>query len=386
MPYQPFTFVFPTRIVFGPGESGRCAEFAAELAPKKVFVCTYADVRLPVLDKLLTDLSDRGIPYYLHAACTANPRAEQIDEAAALFLREGCDLVVGIGGGSVIDTCKGVALLSKNPCEEGVWAYVSGEKVPENGAYPIGLVVTIASTGSESNESFVVTDKLGQQKMICNHPSVRPTFSICDPTLTLTLPKRQTALGAADIFSHVLEQYLHRDPAVDVSDNMSLGILEAVYKWGPVACETPGDLNARSNLMWASILAMSRVLGVGHEENWLCHMLEHAVSARYNIPHGAGMTAILPAYLRFIAPQDDAGKLDALKKLFGAEDAAEGLAAFFRRMGLPVNLPEALGFTPEPEVIRELAENALPWGDMAAGGYAPFTLEDAVTVLSEACR
>ena len=386
MPYQPFTFVFPTRIVFGPGESGRCAELAAELKPEKVFVCTYADVRLPVLDQLLTGLDQRGVPYYLHAACTANPRAEQIDEAAAIFLREGCDLVVGIGGGSVIDTCKGVALLAKNPCPEGVWAYVSGEKTAENGAYPIGLVVTIASTGSESNESFVVTDRLGEQKMICNHPSVRPTFSICDPTLTLTLPKRQTALGAADIFSHVLEQYLHRDAAVDVSDNMSLGILEAVYQWGPVACETPGDLNARSNLMWASILAMSRVLGVGHEENWLCHMLEHAVSAKYNIAHGAGMTAILPAYLRFIAPQDDAGKLDALKKLFGAEDAAAGLEAFFRRLGLPVNLTEALGFTPDDGIIRELAQNALPWGDMAAGGYAPFTLEDAITVLSEACK
>ena len=384
MSYQPFEFVFPTRIIFGPGESGRAAEYAAQLQPNKVFVCTYADVRLPVLDALLEGLRKRSIPHYLHAACTANPRAEQIDEAAAVFLREGCDLVVGVGGGSVIDTCKGVALLAKNPCAEGVWAYVSGEKEPENGAYPIGLVVTIASTGSESNESFVVTDRLGEQKMICNHPSVRPIFSICDPTLTLTLPRRQTALGAADIFSHVLEQYLHRDSAVDVSDNMSLGILEAVYKWGPAACETPEDLNARSNLMWASILAMSRVLGVGHEENWLCHMLEHAVSAKYNIAHGAGMTAILPAYLRFIAPQDDAGKLDALNKLFGSRDAAKGLEDFFRSMGLPVNLTEALGFTPDEGVIRELAQNALPWGDMAAGGYAPFTPEDAVRVLSEA--
>ena len=147
-----------------------------------------------------------------------------------------------------------------------------------------------------------------------------------------------------------------------------------------------GLLGSAENIKKASILAMSRVLGVGHEENWLCHMLEHAVSAKYNIAHGAGMTAILPAYLRFIAPQDDAGKLDALKKLFGAEDAAAGLEAFFRRMGLPVNLTEALGFTPDEAVVRELAQNALPWGDMAAGGYAPFTLEDAITVLSEACK
>ena len=273
MSYAPFSFVFPTRILFGPGESSRCAEYVAELKPQKVFVCTYADVRLPVLDELLRGLDERNIPYCLHAACTANPRAEQIDDAAALFVEAGCDMVVGVGGGSVIDTCKGVALLAKNPCPEGVWAYVSGEKQAENGGYPIGLIVTIASTGSESNESFVVTDKLGQQKMICSHPAVRPTFSICDPTLTLTLPKKQTAMGAADIFSHVLEQYLHRTKAVDVSDNMSLGILKAVVKWAPVAVDQPNDLDARSNLMWASILAMSLLLGVGHEENWLCHML-----------------------------------------------------------------------------------------------------------------
>ena len=386
MPYQPFEFVFPTRIIFGSKESERFAEYVDGMQPKKVFVCTYADVRLPVLDTLLAGLDQRNIPYYLHAACTANPKAEQIDSAAEVFLREGCDLIAGVGGGSVIDSCKGIALLAKNPCPDGVWAYVSGEKSPENGAYPICLLVTIASTGSESNESFVVTDQLGQQKMICNHPSVRPALSVCDPTLTLTLPKRRTALGAADIFSHVLEQYLHRDTEVDVSDNMSYGILKAVYVWGPEACRNPGNLNARSNLMWASILAMSRVLGVGHEENWLCHMLEHAVSAKYNIAHGAGMTAILPAYLRFIAPQDDTGKLDTLKELFGSEDAASGLEAFFKGMDLPVNLTEALGFTPDPVIIRELAENALPWGDMPAGGYAPFTLEDAVSVLSEASK
>ena len=113
MSYAPFSFVFPTRIIFGPGESGRCAEYVAEMHPKKVFVCTYADVRLPVLDELLTGLEQRGIPWYLHAACTANPRAEQIDAAAALFTEAGCDMVVGVGGGSVIDTCKVVALLAR---------------------------------------------------------------------------------------------------------------------------------------------------------------------------------------------------------------------------------------------------------------------------------
>lgn len=384
MSYQPFMFTFPTRIYFGVGESAKTAEYAAESGIKKAFVCTYRDVRLKALDQLLVGLRERGIPYYLHDKCEANPRAEQIDGAAESFRLAGCDFVLGVGGGSVIDTCKAVALLGANPNEGGIWAYVSGEKTPEHPAYPIGLAVTIASTGSESNESFVITDREGKQKMICNHPSVRPLFSVCDPALSVTLPPRQTALGAADILSHVLEQYLDTDAHVEISDGLSLGVLKAVVHYAPIALREPENLDARSNLMWASILAMSRLLGVGHSENWLCHMLEHALSAKYDIPHGAGMTALFPTYLAYIEKDAPAEKMEALKALFHSDTAAAGLRDFFKSLNLPVTVKEAVGFAPSAQDIKELAQNALPWGPMEAGGFASFGTEEAEELFRKA--
>ena len=388
MSYQAFDFSLPTRICFGVGESEKAASFAAQLNPSKIMIMTYGDFRLPLLDKLLADLDEQKIPYVLYDRCTGNPKAEQIDAATQVCVDNGCDLVLGVGGGSVIDSSKAVALLAKNPTEGGIWSYVSGEQEPQNRALPIMLVVTIASTGSESNESFVLTDRDGKLKLIYNHPSVRPTLSVCDPALAVTLPAKQTALGAADVLSHVLEQYLHCDTNVQVSDNMCMGVMEAVVHWAPVAVAEPGNLDARSNLLWSAILAMSRVLGVGHEENWLSHMLEHAVSAKYNIAHAAGMTGLLPAYMAWLRDNVPASheKLAKLAKLFGAEDAAEGMAAFARNLGLPATLKEAVGSDVEEDVLVELAEHSLTWGDMPVGGYGIFTLKDARDVFAAAFR
>ena len=384
MSYKSFEFSFPTRIVFGPGESGRAAVHAAGFDPKKIFLMTYADVLLPVVEKLMKDLEEMKIPYVLYNKCMANPTAVQIDEAAACCKAEGCDLVLGVGGGSVIDSAKSTALLVTNPSEGGIWDYVSGVKAPENKPLTIMLVVTIASTGSEGNESFVLTDREGKDKLIFNHPFVRPVLSVCDPELSVTLPPRQTGLGAIDVFCHVLEQYLHNDPGADASDEMSFGLLKTVHKWAPVAVAEPGNMDARSNLLWCAILAMSRVLGVGHEENWLSHDMEHAVSAKYNLPHAAGMAAIMPVYLEYIEKKGEIPeKLARLAKLLGAESAAEGLRNFQKSLGLPVDLAEALGHGAEKEEIEEMARHSLPWGPWAAGGLDVFSEEDAKTILQE---
>ena len=381
MSYKSFEFNFPTRIVFGPGESGRAAEHAAQFHPKKIFLMTYADVLLPVVKKLMQDLDEQGIAYLLYYKCTANPTAVQIDAAAGICKAEGCDFVLGVGGGSVIDSAKSTALLVTNPSEGGIWDYVSGVKEPENRPLTIMLVVTIASTGSEGNESFVITDREGKDKLIYNHPFVKPVLSVCDPELARTLPPRQTALGAIDVFSHVLEQYLHDDPAADASDEMCFGLLKTVHKWAPVAVAEPDNMDARSNLLWCAILAMSRVLGVGHEENWLGHMLEHAVSAKYNLAHAAGMAAIMPAYLDFIEEKGQIpAKLERLAKLLGAEKAGEGLRKFQRELGLPVDLTEALGHGATDEEISEMALHALPWGPTEAACLGEFSLKDAETV------
>lgn len=385
MSYKSFEFVFPTRILFGPKESDKAAEYALSFGAQKLMLLTYGDFRLPLLDKLEGDLKAAGQAYLLYDRCLPNPGAQQIDEAAAVCRQEGCDMVLGVGGGSVIDFAKATALLAANPSPGGIWDYVGEGKEPENRPLPLMLVVTIASTGSEGNESFVITDRGGRQKLIYNHPFVRPVLSVCDPLLSVTLPPRQTALGAVDVFSHVLEQYLHADGAADASDEMCLGLLKTVLKWAPVATAQPENIDARSNLLWCAILAMSRILGVGHEENWLSHMLEHAVSAKYDLPHAAGMAGIMPAYLAYLEKRElIPEKLEQLAEMLQAPTASEGLCAFQQRLGLPVDLKEALGFVPDEEAFAAMRESALPWGPMEAACLGVFTPEDAEAVLRSA--
>ena len=221
-----------------------------------------------------------------------------------------------------------------------MWARRAAAGAP-GGAGGAGGVHRVHRLGGGTRASCF-TGPDGRQKLIYSHESLRPRFSVCDPELSYTLPPRQTALGAADIFSHILEQYLHGQPGVEASDEMSpRADCSAVVQYAPRALAVPDDAAARANLMWASILAMSR--GAGRRpmrRNWVCHMLEHAVSARFDLPHAAGMTAIFPAYLAFIAPQDAAGKLAKLSaRVFGAaqsEQAGAGaVRAFFRGLGLP---------------------------------------------------
>ena len=178
-----------------------------------------------------------------------------------------------------------------------------------------------------------------------------------------------------------VEQYLHDDPAADASDEMSFGLLKTVHKWAPAAVAEPANMDARSNLLWCAILAMSRVLGVGHEENWLGHMLEHAVSAKYNLAHAAGMAAIMPAYLDFLEKKGQIPeKLGRLAELLGGETAGEGLRAFQKSLGLPVNLTEALGHGATEEEISEMAQHSLPWGPMEAACLGEFSQKDAETI------
>lgn len=390
MAYDPFSFFFPTRICFGMGESAHTVSYLQKYMPcKKVFIVTYADFVLPILNPTLSALQEAGIEYELYNKAIPNPRAQDVDAGAEAYLSSGAQAILGIGGGSVIDTAKAIALLAANPSNGGIWDYVSYVSEPKNPAVPLGLVVSIASTGSESNESFVLTDLEGKEKMIYSIESLRPRFSVCDPALSFTLPKKQTALGAADIFSHVLEQYLHNQEGVELSDDMCLSVLKTVVKYAPVALEDPTNAAARSGLMWSSILAMSRLLGVGHQENWICHMLEHAVSARYDIPHAAGMTAITPAYLRYIADEDSTGKLAKLSsEVFSSpatkEAAIASVKSFFASLGLPTDLKSALGFDVDTEALHSLAVHALPWGSMEAGLYKSFTQEDAVKVFTMA--
>ena len=347
--------------------------------PKKLFVLA-SEKRFQIVSAALAEL---GQPYVLRTGCMSNPTADFVNDCAKQVAAEGCDFLLGVGGGSVIDASKAIAILAANPTEGGVWDYVSFAKMPEKPALPLGLVVTIPSTGSESNPSAVISNVDTGEKLIYTEPTLRPRFSITSPELTYSLPAYPAGAGIADILSHLLEQYLHNDTNVDVSDNMLLGVMKAVVKWAPAAMERPDDYDAKANLLWASYLAMSQVLSAGHAENWISHMVEHAISAKFNLAHGAGMSIVMPAYVSMIAPGDTSGRLDRLSaEVFGApgRPAAELLREFFASLGMPVTLSQA-GISLTEEEAAECAAKAMPWGPRVVEGYASFDAGSARELL-----
>ena len=379
MSYKAFEFSLKTAYVFAENPVEALKEQLLKHQPKKPFVLC-----LDFMTHIPTEAFEgTNIPYVMRTDVISNPTDVYVNSCAAEATAAGCDFVIGIGGGSVIDSCKSVAMLIANPTEGGIWDYVSFTKQPEKPALPVGLVVTIPSTGSESNPSAVISNDEIQEKLIYTEDSMRPTFSITSPSLTYSLPAYPAACGICDILSHLLEQYLHNDTHVDVSDNMLIGVMKAVVQWGPEAMKDPKNFDAKANLLWASYLAMSRVLSSGHDENWISHMVEHGISAMFNLAHGAGMTIVMPAYVDLVTPTDVSGRIARLSaEVFGQPGVPAGqlMREFFTSLGMPVTLPQA-NIQLTDEQLKACAEKALPWGPTDIAGYESFTVEACMKLL-----
>ena len=383
MPYQAFTYSAKTEYVFTQDAAAALKEQLLRIRPEKLFVLAspraFAIVS-PVLEEL-------GQSYYLKSGCMPNPTASFVNGCAEELTANGCDFLLGVGGGSTIDALKATAILAANPTAGGVWDYISSASEPENPALPVGLVVTIPSTGSESNSSAVISNEALGEKTIYTNDNLYPVFSIASPALTYTLPAGQTAAGAADILSHLLETYLHGDTGVELSDNLLLGAMEAVVKYAPISLAQPDNYDARANLLWASYLAMNRVFAVGHSENWISHMVEHTISAKFDMTHGAGMAIVLPAYIKTLPGAAIAARLEQLsEKVFGAPGvpAHEALKRFFSDLNLPATLAEA-GIHPTENDLMECAQKSVPWGPCTVEGLGDFTEESALALLRSIC-
>ena len=380
MSYFEFNYSQPTKLVFGPGSESQTGALLGEFGAKKVMITLGGGSakRSGLLGRITDSIEAAGIAYVLYEGCRANPEAEWVDAGAKVYAAENCDFLLAVGGGSVIDATKAIALLATNSGEH-ILPYLTYEANCEQSAAPVGVVLTIAATGSECDASFVISNGETQDKILFTENSTMPRFAVCNPELTNSVSAWQTACGVSDILSHLLEQYLYNDNSCTVSDEMMLGLMRSVVQWGPVAVRDGNNYDARANLMLASTLAMNGLVGAGHDQNWVTHMLEHAVSAVWpEVAHGAGMACLLPCYLKQIAEHDTVGKLACVAAIFGADDAADALRRFYAEMGLPTTLKELIGKEPTEEELGLVASKSLPWGPMQAGGYPDFT-EEGVT-------
>jgi alcohol dehydrogenase YqhD (iron-dependent ADH family) len=386
MSYFDFSYSQPTKLVFGIDAQKQAGQLLASFGAKKVLITLGGGSakRSGLLQQITDSIDEAGIAWSLYEGCRANPEAEWVDEGAKVYKAENCDFLLAVGGGSVIDATKAMALLATNGGEH-IWPYLTYEMNFEQPAAPLGVVLTIAATGSECDASFVISGT--EDKLLFTEDSTMPRFAVCNPALTYSVSPWQTACGVSDMLSHLLEQYLYSDDTCTVSDEMLLGLMRAVVKWGPVAVREPENYDARANLMLASTLAMNGLVGAGHDQNWVTHMLEHAVSAVWpKVAHGAGMACLMSAYMKRIAPHDVSGKQARFgAAVFGtstAMEAAEALGSFCEGLGLPATLTALVGQQPTEAELEAVAAKSLPWGPMQAGGFPDFGEEDVKALLA----
>ena len=387
-----FVFYSPTEFVFGKATEMQVGALARKHGARKVMIVYGGGsvVRSGLLDRVKQSLREAGIEYCLMGGVQPNPVDTKVYEGIEFCRREQADMLLPVGGGSVIDTAKAIA--AGVLYEGDFWDFYIG-KAKVTKALKVAVVLTIPAAGSEGSGNTVITKLDGLQKLSLRVPEVlRPVFSIMNPELTYTLPPFQTACGVADMMAHIMERYFTNTQEVEIGDRLCEGTLMAIINEAPKAMRNPEDYGARANLMWAGMIAHNGTCGVGCEEDWASHFLEHEISAIYGVTHGAGLSVIFPAWMTWMV-EHNVGKIAQYAvRVWGvpeSEDkkavALEGIGKlknFFTSLGLPVTFKE-LGVE-NPDIDR-LADSLHRNKGELVGNYVKLTKQDSKEIYHLAC-
>ena len=376
-----FNFFTPTRYVFGKDAQKNVGGLTKELLGERILlVFGQSSVKKSgLLDEIENYLKESGIKFYEFGGIQPNPTDGPVREGIKLSREESITGILAVGGGSVIDTAKAIA--AGVPYSGDFWDFFSGKKLPEK-ALPIGVVLTIPAAGSEGSGNSVITKEEGLRKVSIRTDYVlRPKFALLNPELTFSLPPYQTACGIVDMIAHILERYFTPTEGADVSDRISEGIIKAIMHSAGVVMKKSDDYDARANIMWAGTLAHNGICGCGKMEDWASHGLEHEISALYNVAHGAGLSVILLAYMRFVVDKNPKRIAALGRNIFGSSSADDMKAAleaiqefekFFKSIGMPVNFSELGVEDPDIDLlVKKVHENK---GEVF-GAYYPITPE-----------
>ena len=383
-----FDFYSPTYFVFGRGREAEAGTYVKKFGGSRVLVLYggQSEKRSGLLDRVLASLNGAGLHTVELGGVKPNPRSGLVYEGIDLCRKEGIDFLLAVGGGSVIDTAKAIAI--GVPYEGDFWDFFSG-KVPEK-ALPVGTVLTISASGSEGSPDSIITNEKTLDKNSAEADCLRPCFSILDPALTESLPPYQTACGVTDIMAHAFERYFTNTEDVEVTDRLLEGVLLTMLHEGPRVMADPYDYGARANIMWAGMVCHNDMMGVGRKQDWNSHHLEHVLSALYDCAHGAGLAVIMPAWMRYCADHHDGLRMAQMAvRVFGCQmdfadprrTALEGIAAFrafLKSIGMPLTFAE---IGADPADIPKLVEMNHVGGGVT-GGYVGLT-SDAIREIYE---
>ena len=331
------TFHLPTRIIFGPGSIEQLGKEARALG-QKAFIVTYPDIRrIGLLDRVQKILGENGVEFLVFDEVEPNPRSITVDKGARIAAEEKVNLIIGLGGGSAMDTAKAIILVSTGG--KPIWYYAENRITVNGDALPIIQVPTIAGTGSEVNAGAVITNWETHQKTSIPNRCMWAKTAIIDPELTITVPVRLTASGGVDIFSHLVENYLMPEEPLPVNDAIREALMKVVVKNLPIVLAKLDDIEGRTQLSWASTIAMSQIIRLGGTVGSMtCHGIEHAISGYYDVTHGEGLAALLPAWMNHISPVRKE-RLDLLaRNVFDKADGIKATEEWLESVGMRLKL------------------------------------------------
>ena len=347
-----FSYWSPTKVVFGADTAGQAGVEVKAFGGSKALVIYGGGsvVNSGLLDKVTQSLEAEGISYLCVGGVQPNPLLEYAMQIIDDYSGKDIDFVLGVGGGSVIDTAKTVAvgLVSR---DVPMWDYFCRKRLPDAGL-PVGVILTIAAAGSETSDSAVITNKAAGTKRGYNSPLNRPKFAIMDPVLTYSLPTYHVACGIVDMFMHAVDRYFAPDTDNAVTDEISESLMRVVIKYGREAVKNPHDYKARSEIMWAGSLTHVGLTGLGQTMEFSVHQFGSPLSARYDTAHGASLAATWPAWAKYVYREDIPRFAKYARNVWGValdDDEAAALAGiaatkeFFSSIGMPVTLTEAVG-------------------------------------------
>lgn len=395
-----FSFLSPTEIVFGKNKEQEVGKWIKKYGGNKVLI-HYGSSRCEkngLLDKIFISLKEYNIEYVTLGGVVANPHLDMVYKGIELGRKENVDFILAVGGGSVIDSAKAIAFGMKS--DHDVWEFFREDEngvvavVETEPCVPIGVILTIAATGSECSNSCVITKVDEQLKRPCNSEFHRPVFAIENPELTMTLPAFQTGSGIVDIMSHSLERYFDKDKnGHDLTDHLCEAIFNTCMECGRRLMVNPNDYNARANIMLASTLSHNGLTGLGRGGDWASHYIEHELSGEYNVAHGAGLAVITPAWMKYVYKDNMTIFLKWATRVMGVAldyenpeltvlEGIRRLEDFFRSIGMPVTLKEMpeVGIVPE-EIMYKMAKRIKVTNDNGTvGGLKQLNTEDIVAI------
>jgi alcohol dehydrogenase YqhD (iron-dependent ADH family) len=377
-----FNFHSPTFFSFGKNTENETGDLVKRFGGTKVLIHYGGGsvVKSGLLQRVKQSLDNEKIEYVELGGVQPNPRSGLVYKAIELCRIQHVDFILAVGGGSAIDSAKAIAF---GVLYEGdFWDFFSGKSVTK--ALPVGTVLTIAAAGSEASGVSVITHENGTMKRAARNAISAPVFSILNPELTYTLPPYQTACGSTDMMAHVLERYFTNTKGVEITDRLCEAVLLTIISETPKALANPQDYDARANLMWAGMVAHNDSCGVGRDQDWATHMMEHELSALYDVAHGAGLAVIFPAWMKYVMHHDVMRFAQIAMRVWGCEmnfqkpehTALEGIIRFedfLKSIAMPIRFSE-LGAKSEdiPTLVK-----MLKLGNTKLGSFVQISEDDA---------